>query len=533
LIVTLDHLVATHSPTTSRHPMPTTATLNTTDAATSQETKAPSGPSQLERLRATTAAAAMTAKPIPHKELISAIETHLRPVDYRMLAGKKEDGTVSADELILYTAEQLISQSEQAGFAVALINRSLYLYNRALFKPLDEDDARRLLTSAAIAFGVPGGKAKLSAFKDKAYQQLLDLAPKLDTNPDSEVVKINAQNGTVHINMETGEATLHPFCASDAMRYQLSYAYDPTATAPEFDRFLREVQPDKSVRYVMAEWQGYVFLPSSTWSLERTMLYFGGGANGKSVMAEIVKAMYGAENVSAYSLEDLTNKDTTRAQISDKILNLATEIGKKMNTTTFKTLSSGETIDARYFYKDPFMMNDYGKLQFNCNELPFTSEHTEGYQRRFIIVPFNITIAPERQDVGLKKRIIANELPGVLNWAIEGLQRLIKQDKKFTESAVINETAEQHKENGDSILRFIKTPATGYAADPTQKARALGQTMYLEYKAFCEERGISCQGVSDRLFYDRLESLGRDKLTRCKKGNHGVQFFANRRPFQD
>jgi putative DNA primase/helicase len=263
------------------------------------------------------------------------------------------------------------------------------------------------------------------------------------------------------------------------------------------------------------------------------MLYFGGGANGKSVMAEIVKAMYGSENVSAYSLEDLTNKDTTRAQIADKILNLATEIGKKMNTTTFKTLSSGETIDARYFYKDPFMMNDYGKLQFNCNELPFTAEHTEGYQRRFIIVPFNVTIAPERQDVGLKKRIITNELPGVLNWAIEGLQRLIRQGRKFTESATIKETAEQHKENGDSILRFIKTPGSGYVAEATGKTRILGQTMYVEYKAFCVEKGLSCVGVSDRLFYDRLESLGKDKLTRCKKGNHGVQFFATRRPFQD
>jgi putative DNA primase/helicase len=74
-------------------------------------------------------------------------------------------------------------------------------------------------------------------------------------------------------------------------------------------------------------------------------------------------------------------------------------------------------------------MTDYAKLIFNCNELPKDVEQTEAYFRRFLIIPFNVTIPEHEQDKELAKKIIDNELSGVFNWVLSGLKRLLMQQR--------------------------------------------------------------------------------------------------------
>ena len=90
-------------------------------------------------------------------------------------------------------------------------------------------------------------------------------------------------------------------------------------------------------------------------------------------------------------------------------------------------MTSGEPIEARLPYGQPFTISRYAKLAFNCNELPTVPEHNHAFFRRFLIVPFNETIEDARQDKQLASKIIADELPGVLNWALVGLARLLMQ----------------------------------------------------------------------------------------------------------
>jgi putative DNA primase/helicase len=79
-----------------------------------------------------------------------------------------------------------------------------------------------------------------------------------------------------------------------------------------------------------------------------------------------------------------------------------------------------------------FILKQYAKLIFNCNELPKDVEHTNAYFRRFLIIPFDVTIPPHEQDKNLHTKIIENELSGVFNWVLEGLNRLLEQ-KRFSE----------------------------------------------------------------------------------------------------
>lgn len=63
---------------------------------------------------------------------------------------------------------------------------------------------------------------------------------------------------------------------------------------------------------------------------------------------------------------------------------------------------------------------------FSSNVLPREVEHTEGFFRRFLILEFDQTIPPERQNPNLAKEIIETELPGIFNWVVAGHQRLLR-----------------------------------------------------------------------------------------------------------
>lgn len=114
----------------------------------------------------------------------------------------------------------------------------------------------------------------------------------------------------------------------------------------------------------------------------------------------------GEANIGSYSLQRLTD-DTGyfRAKLSNLLLNYASEINGSLETSIFKQLVSGEPVEARLPYGEPFILKQYAKLMFNCNELPRDVEHTHAYFRRFIIIPFDVTIPEERQDKNLHTRI--------------------------------------------------------------------------------------------------------------------------------
>ena len=119
--------------------------------------------------------------------------------------------------------------------------------------------------------------------------------------------------------------------------------------------------------------------------------------------------------------------------LGNKLVNYASEINGKMDVSIFKQLVSGEPVDARLPYGEPFTLVNYGKLIFNCNQLPTSVEHTHAFFRRFLIIPFEVTIPEEQQDDQLAEKIIKSELSGVLNRVLEGLKRVLKQ-RRFTKS---------------------------------------------------------------------------------------------------
>jgi putative DNA primase/helicase len=107
--------------------------------------------------------------------------------------------------------------------------------------------------------------------------------------PESDKVLINLQNGTLEID-GNGQHELRDFDSADFLKYQLPFDYNPQASAPMFQKFLDKVLPDKSAQNVLAEYCGYVFVKNL--KLEKAMILYGQGANGKSVFFDVITALF-------------------------------------------------------------------------------------------------------------------------------------------------------------------------------------------------------------------------------------------------
>jgi putative DNA primase/helicase len=259
------------------------------------------------------------------------------------------------------------------------------------------------------------------------------------------------------------------------------------------------VLPDKQAQNILAEFLGYVFTDTSTLKLEKALLLYGDGANGKSVFFEVVTALLGIENTSNHSLENLTNETGYhRATIANKLVNYASELNGKLEASIFKQLVSGEPVVARLPYGNPFTIRKYAKLIFNCNKLPTDVEHTNAYFRRFLIIPFDVTIPENERDSELPQKIINNELSGVFNWVLSGLKRIL-ENKKFSKSDQVNQALESYKKHSDSIKMFLDDNSYVIDANELKPLKEL----YTEFKTYCLECGYRVTSINT--FSDRLK----------------------------
>lgn len=217
--------------------------------------------------------------------------------------------------------------------------------------------------------------------------------------------------------------------------------------------------------------------------------------------------MVGKENLLTYSL-GLFSHEYNRAKLTNVLLNYSSEKGTELNPDTFKALVSGEPLQAREPYGKSFTLRNKVRFIINANELPKETEQTEAYFRRFLIIPFDVKINDAVKDIHLADRIIKNELTGVFNWLLTGLNRLVDRDK-FTECSKANTALSDFRKQSDSVALF--TDEFNYITSSTNK-EALSD-LYNRYKVFCGDDGYKPCGKNK--FSTRLENKGfeRTRLT--------------------
>jgi len=201
----------------------------------------------------------------------------------------------------------------------------------------------------------------------------------------------------------------------------LPYEYDPEARCPRWIKFLKEVLHGSRERRLIQEFIGYCLTYDT--SYHKALILVGEGANGKSVITEVVSEIPTVKGVA----EDV-----------------------------LKAVISGDRIRVEFKYHDPTDARPTARLIFATNELPEFWDKTEGLWRRLLVIPFSITIPEEKQDRKLAAKVCKRELPGLLNWALRGLARL-RNKGRFTVPVSSRKLLEQHRLASNPARHYLKT----------------------------------------------------------------------------
>jgi len=413
-----------------------------------------------------------------------------------------EKHKVNTKHLLILSIENIVATALRNRWGLCKNNDFIYLYNGAYWASIDTEAFQKFLGEAAGQMGVTKFSAQFYKFRENLLRQFFATAYLPNPQIDKNTVIVNLQNGTFEI--KNGNVKLRGFKQEDFITYQLPFEYNPQAEAPLFETYINTVLPDVERQKVLAEYLGYVFIKNGSNAVkeEKALILYGTGANGKSVFFEVVSALLGSENTSNFSLHSLTNDNGYfRAMMANKLVNYASEINGKLDAAIFKQLTSGEPVEARHPYGRAFTITQYAKLIFNCNELPKDVEQTNAFFRRFLIIPFDVTIQAEQQDKQLHHKIIDKELSGVFNWVLNGLNRLLEQ-KGFTDCEAAKMAVEQYKTQSDSVKMFIDE--NGYIKCATEYK--LIKELYPHYRAFCSEDGYTPLNKTN--FIKRLSGIG-------------------------
>jgi len=325
-------------------------------------------------------------------------------------------------------------------------NFVLYNHHRGLYVTVDD-----VLIGKVIRFLMHEVKNDIwtSSYEAEILKALLLEVPIIEAfNPDNKY--LNVENGM--LNIYTLSLTNHSPDFYSNVRVPISY--DEEEKCKLFERVIDEItQGDKSLINVIQEIFGYCLIAGI--KAEKAFMFFGSGSNGKSLIANILIALVGMNNVSTIPLKQFSEQFGLEGLIG-KALNIATEnevSHMKMNTESLKAIISGDPINIQRKYKTSVRYTPTCKLLFLVNTLPDTWDNTYGFYRKIEIIPFRRKFTDEDKDIDLFNKLKL-ELPGILNWSIIGLRRLIANHYKFSNSEAIEDMKREYEEEQNPVLKF-------------------------------------------------------------------------------
>lgn len=319
---------------------------------------------------------------------------------------------------------------------------------------------------------------------EELFMQYHELIPYTEDN----VTYINMKTNVLAINTN-GKINTVPHDPKYNFTYKLDYDYDENATCPVFEKFINSSLQDSELVDVIGEYLGYV-LNKNAKNHEKALFLYGDGSNGKSTIINIIKALFGFSNISVVELTEMG--DMLKCALMDgNILNISSDAKKNgLDTSAFKKIVSGEPVLGKYLFKDVYTIVNLPKLLVAMNKLPFSSgDNSHGFFRRLLLIPFTTIIKEEDKDYQLEEKVISNELPAILNFAIKGMLRLEKQGQ-FTEAEAMKEAINSYKESSSHVAIFIEEEQYE-AVDPQTRKGTKAITLYADFSNWCKDRGFN------------------------------------------
>ena len=314
---------------------------------------------------------------------------------------------------------------------------------------------------------------------------------------------------------------------SEAIEFdRIDVIYDPSAYCADLDKMLTRVFcADQEVRLLFEEMIGAILLKHARY--QKAFLFYGGGSNGKSTILDLIKTFLGRRNYSAIALEKVTDRFNT-AELENKLANIGDDVDNTTlkDTGTLKKLFSGNAIMVERKGERPYTIEPYATHIYSCNAIPRSFDKSEGFYRRWLLIPFNARFSADDEDYDpmIEDKITTDEaLSYLLNIGIRGAQRLIKRGR-FTEPQAVIEALEAYKADNSTTLSFIddvELTLEYVLENPRDK-------IYSEFCDWCKTSGIKSNMITGKKTFFKEITQKFDLEEKAIQKRDGKRYFVVR-----
>lgn len=385
----------------------------------------------------------------------------------------------------------------------------------ALIAEKEEWDYQRFVNEAMEAI-----KEELA---NPTIDEYLDLGQNAQIRPDI-LNYVSVANGL----LDWRELELYPWDTQTYLTTQLPVEWDPDAECPTWLEALEQWLPDPDVRAFLQEYIGLCLIPDT--SFRTAVFLYGRGSNGKSMFIDAISKLFG-DAIHFTPLHRLAERFET-AYLQGKLINVCGDIDPRYlsETGVLKAIISGDKIRGEYKHGKSFHFTPVVRLLFSTNEIPRARDRSEGWYSRWKLVEFPIRFERNSAFKIEFEKAISKELPGMLNWAIEGLRRLkLDNNNRFTEAQTMLDAMKEYALENDNIANFVverllyeetlkEAVIKGEIEVPPWKGKGRGGTLgafyinkealYKYYRWYCNECGFRPVSITE--------------FTRCLR-NYGIE----------
>lgn len=338
----------------------------------------------------------------------------------------------------------------------------------------------------------------------------------VDTFIDSEiffnsnyVYEVPVNNGI--LNILTKE--IFPFDPKKIFFNKINAEYNSDLKCPKIDSFLSEVLSKEEDKNVFYELIGFILLKE--YRFEKAFMFVGNGRNGKDKSLELIKRLIGINNCCSVPLASIIPDSFIISKFHNKMANLAGEINNQdlKDTSMFKALTGRSLISAQRKYLNTIDFVNYAKFIFACNDLPMVYDTSKGFWDRWVLLEFPYTFVTQREydsaedktnlkirdETIIDKITTKEEMSGLLNQALEGLNRLLTK-KEFSKTKGSDEVKNIWIRKSNSVMAFVMNEIKeDYDSFISKK------DFRKKYSLFCKEHKISNR--SDVVIKRTLEEM--------------------------
>jgi len=262
---------------------------------------------------------------------------------------------------------------------------------------------------------------------------------------------------------------------------QFPLEYNPKAICPKILELLNEILYPEYIP-VIQEWFG--FNTTRQYFIKKAMILFGEKDTGKTQILNLLVKFIGEKNKSGISLQSIAKGNRFEMSfLKDKYANIRDDLSSDdlISGGEFKASTGGSYITAEYKFGDTFEFLTFAKHIFATNKIPKMKDNDNVFYSRCIPIKFDSPIPKEKQNPFILQQITTKEeMSGLLNWALEGLERLHKNN-----CFSFNKTDLEIK----NIMERDSEPLAGFVQDCLTKdegKQISKEAMFRIYSKYCE-----------------------------------------------